>query len=620
MSVHASFDNATPADPTAEMPPVVLRFSRLKPKQLSRFKMHDRRSGGDLNHVDLTKKSLNQIEHGENNWILKLTRRIERMAKRNLKNEVRALKEKGRFAEAERRQAEGPKSPWHANTDAPLREGILTVIKSWFGGSGVEEWDQDKVEDFREYAMAFLHTHFPDGQLLYAASHSDEEAFHIHFVTSTWDSKITANRGKQIQLRAAANPILKRYEYAQDLAGEYFEQIGITRGERRAKARRQAKAEGNLVPEKRHHIPPSEYREQERNKGKVAAEKLKRAAVEDCTIAMKKTRKRVSRSEHAARRKTYKAEARMASVQADVAVATDKLKTTKVECQKAETARNAADETAKLILNDAQETADRTIRKSRERSIKEAGERKAETERQLRAAQEKRMIEEQAAENARKAASTALAKEQRALACVTTLNSKAVEVNEDLNAARAEHKTVIGEISQAEIRLESVLRNVGKAKITEADAIKRRDLRLKEVAEAKEGAFEAETRKVALNRQMDALTEGLELIAEGLITYCPALETKDERLAFTKSAPSDQRDRKKIITCIWPAVKLLTRIGALVRKTVNAVLARERARIVQDVQVLDDIRKEMGIEENERLDDLKARYDNGREEPGPSGV
>ena len=119
---------------------------------------------------------------------------------------------------------------------------------------------------------------------------------------------------------------------------------------------------------------------------------------------------------------------------------------------------------------------------------------------------------------------------------------------------------------------------------------------------------------------MDALTEGLEHIAEGLITYCPTSETKDERLAFTKSASSDQRDRQNIITCIWPAVKLLTRIGALVRKTVNAVLARERARIVQDVQVLDDIRKEMGIEENERLDDLKARYDNGREEPGPSGV
>ena len=57
-----------------------------------------------------------------------------------------------------------------------------------------------------------------------------------------------------------------------------------------------------------------------------------------------------------------------------------------------------------------------------------------------------------------------------------------------------------GEISQAEIRLESVVRNVGKAKITEADAIKRLDLRIKEVAEAKEGVFKAEKRKVALER------------------------------------------------------------------------------------------------------------------------
>ena len=308
---------------------------------------------------------------------------------------------------------------------------LVTVNKSWFGGSGVEEWDQGKVEDYREYAIAFLRTHFPDGQLLYVVSHSDEEAFHIHFVIATRDSKTTANRGEQIQLRAAANPILNSYEYAQDLAGEYFEQIGITRGERRVEARRQAKAEGSLVPERRHHTPPSEYREQERHKGQVDAEKIRRAAVEDCTIAMKKTRKRASRSGRAARSKTRKAEARMASVQVDVAVATDELMSTKVACRKAKTARNAADETAKLILNDAQATAARTVRKSRERSIKEA--------RAHRAAQEKRKIEEQAAENAHEAALTALTEERRALACASALNLGAVKANADLNTARAEH-------------------------------------------------------------------------------------------------------------------------------------------------------------------------------------
>ena len=221
------------------------------------------------------------------------------------------------------------------------------------------------------------------------------------------------------------------YEYAQDLAGEYFEQIGITRGERRVEARRQAKAEGSLVPERRHHTPPSEYREQERHKGQVDAEKIRRAAVEDCTIAMKKTRKRASRSGRAARSKTRKAEARMASVQVDVAVATDELMSIKVACRKAKTARNAADETAKLILNDAQATAARTVRKSRERSIKEA--------RAHRAAQEKRKIEEQAAENAHEAALTALTEERRALACASALNLGAVKANAGLNTARAEH-------------------------------------------------------------------------------------------------------------------------------------------------------------------------------------
>ena len=60
------------------------------------------------------------------------------MAKRNLKSEVCALKAKGRVAEAERRQAEGPKSPWHANTDAPLREVSLQLTSRGLVAQGLK--------------------------------------------------------------------------------------------------------------------------------------------------------------------------------------------------------------------------------------------------------------------------------------------------------------------------------------------------------------------------------------------------------------------------------------------------------------------------------------------------
>ena len=153
MSIHSVFTSELSKSVQLDFPPIVLRFANIKPRQVARFKMHDRRSGGDLQHIDLSKKSLNRIEHGQDNWIPKLKRRIKNMSKRNLKNEVQALRAKGRHKQARARLTEGPKDPRNGNTDAPLREGVITVNKSWFGGTGAEAWDPVKVDRFRKHAM-----------------------------------------------------------------------------------------------------------------------------------------------------------------------------------------------------------------------------------------------------------------------------------------------------------------------------------------------------------------------------------------------------------------------------------------------------------------------------------
>ncbi|MFT6943433.1 MAG: hypothetical protein ACJAUW_000002 [Yoonia sp.] len=397
MSVHTTFDNAQPAPLPLKMPPCVLRMAGLKPRQLPRFKMHDCRSGGDLAHIDLNKRNFNRVEHGADDWIPNLKRWIKVLSARNLKQEVRALRRKGRAAQAKKRLKEGPQPPWNRNTDSPLREGIITVNKSWFGGKGIALWNQDKVALFRSHAMSFLHDRFPNGQLLYAGSHSDEEAFHIHFVVAVWEGKTTKNRGQQILLRAAANPILRSYEIAQDMVGEHMEEIGITRGERHAEARRLARAADEKVPIKRRHVSPSEYREEELRKGRDEAAAIKERAAVDGAAAIKKVRSRASRTDRSMQRKLRKEEKKLASVRAAAAGSEAKLNERIVECSNAEARCDAALKAADAILEDARQLGARTVKKSRKRAVKEARARKADAEKLVAIANKKRTQNEDAA-------------------------------------------------------------------------------------------------------------------------------------------------------------------------------------------------------------------------------
>ena len=325
MSVHSRFDNPTLVG-RLETAPIVLRFASLFPRDLKRREMHDKRTGGDLTHIRTDMSHLNTQLVGGPDWIERLHAEIATAMENNHEEEIAARQRKGRFLEAERLCARGPVDPWKFTREGPLREGIITVNKHWFGGIGHESWDPERVEAFKQRANDFLLEHFPDRQLREANIDQDEEALHIHFAVAVWVEKVSQNRGHQWLLQPSANPLLANYEYAQDVAGTAFLDLGIHRGERRAAAARQALAAGLEAPEPRRHIPPSEWRREQR-----------RLAIEDRYRIRAKTQ--------------------------------------------AEAATTIADGVA---------LAKAVVKKSRTRAIKEAKTRKAETDRQVAAAERDR--------------------------------------------------------------------------------------------------------------------------------------------------------------------------------------------------------------------------------------
>lgn len=278
MSTHPSFDAAASAIQTLH--PAVLSFKGLHPKDLGKFAMHDKRRGGDLSHIDPRLSAMNEVLHGGPQWIDSVREKIRAAGATNHKEHIAALKAKSRHREAAEVEAAGPRDPWRSCKGGPMREGLLTVNKAWFGGTGQSLWDPERVKAFTRTALTFLRAHFPVDQLCYASAHRDEEAFHIHFVVLVWTVRTTLNRGRQILLQASANPLLARYEHAQDLVGAAFHHLGIRRGEPRAEQRRAARAAGRPAPEPRRHVPPSQYRQAEIAEGRAEAQRHVAAAEE----------------------------------------------------------------------------------------------------------------------------------------------------------------------------------------------------------------------------------------------------------------------------------------------------------------------------------------------------
>ena len=274
MSVHQRFDNPETVS-RLDHAPIVLRFAQLFPRDLKRREMHRKRKGGDLSHIRKEFSGYNHRWVGDEGWIDDFLQSVETVARENLQNEIDAREGKRRWTEVKQVKERGLVDPWKFTRKGPLREGILTVNKDWFGGTGIEEWDPERVAHFMDRVLEFLRENFPDDQLLEVDSHVDEEAFHVHFVVAVWTEKVSQNRGRQVLLQASANPLIESYEHAQDVAGEAFLDLGIHRGERRAAAAREAKAAGLEAPSPRRHITPSKWREEQRRKALADRDRIR---------------------------------------------------------------------------------------------------------------------------------------------------------------------------------------------------------------------------------------------------------------------------------------------------------------------------------------------------------
>lgn len=591
MSVHARFDNPQPVN--APKPSIVLRFQGLHPDNLGRFDMHDHRNGGDLSHVDLEASELNEVLHCEPKWQETIKAEVAAARRDNFRERMEALRKKGRKAEREALQAEGESDPWRRCSGGPLREGILTVNKEWFGGTGQAEWDAEKVAAFKKTAMEFLLRHFPEGQLRYANAHHDEEAFHIHFVAAVWTEKVTANRGRQVLLQASMNPLLKNYEHAQDLAGEAFATLGIARGERRAEARRVAKEAGEDVPKKRRHIPPSEWRADQQAAGHEKSSEI----------------------------------------------------------------MDAAQSRAKEMIDDGRTVGKATIRKSRKRAIKEARRRKEAATREVAAAERHRKEEERAADAARKARADAEAalvtieeksanSVEAAHVATATLQKVRAETGVEVEKLQGVKTEIINaekgltdvqaEIETASLRRDQVtaevvtqgenldrlkalakketkdlaatskqvqsLKSERQAERQALDGVKKkREVAKSELADIEAKVVTAEAKLSKAEALMKALTEGIDMLGSAVLRWITAPNPSEEKLGWGPNAPKTKDERKRIETRMRPVMPKLVPLAQSIRRTIDETLSRERAEIAADAAYVLEQRETLEAEQRAEL-------------------
>ncbi|KIN64896.1 putative Pre (Mob) type recombination enzyme [Sulfitobacter noctilucicola] len=555
--------------------------------------MHDHRNGGDLSHVDLDASELNEVLHCEPKWQDTIKTEVAAAKRNNFRERMEALRKKGRKAEREALIAEGESDPWRRCSGGPLREGILTVNKEWFGGTGQAEWDAEKVAAFKKAAMDFLLKHFPAGQLRYANAHHDEEAFHIHFVAVVWTEKVTANRGLQVLLQASLNPLLKNYERAQDLAGEAFAPLGIARGERRAEARRVAKETGKDVPEKRRHIPPSEWRADQQAAGHEKSSEI----------------------------------------------------------------LDAAQSKAKEMVDEGRTVGKATIRKSRKRAVKEARRRKEAATREVAAAERRRKEEERAADSARKERADAEATlgiiEEKAANIVQTAQAAAGEIQqvkeemgvevEKLQGVRAETEKaktgladVLVEVECAALERDQVkdevaeqghkldlLRSAAKKESEELALASRKIRSLRSARQAEALALDTEKRKRAVAEAeladveakvvtaeaklskavslIKTLVEGIDMLGGAVLRWISGPKPSEEKLGWGPNAPKTKEDRRRIAARIQPVMPKLIPLAQSISRTIEETLSLERAKIAADAAYVLEQREKMEAEQRAEL-------------------
>ncbi|WP_110807330.1 plasmid recombination protein [Rhodobacter viridis] len=626
MSVQPKFENVFPV--TENSFPIVFRLEGLHPKDIWRILMHDRRRGGDLSHVDPAATPFNERLLGEPDWDLRIKSEIRAAQEGNFAEKIRALEAKSRKKDAEKFKVLGLSDPWNSCSDGPLREGIITVNKDWFGGAGIAKWDKGKVAEFKARAMDFLQESFPNGQLRYASGHADEEAFHIHFVVAVWREKVSKHSGRQLLLQASANPLIARYETAQDLAGEAFAPLGITRGERRAEAARAAKAAGQRPPEKRAHVPPSQWRTKLLADAQADAVQVLSVAQEGAREAVGEARDLGEKVIRKARKRAVK-EARLRREAADrdvkrlergkvaltetVAHLRDEADAARDACEQtwgevaalrdraAEVTEEIQGTTAELRLvrseiaeereyrerfRKGKEEAERARDKARAEALVAEGdsleqkEMARELREKLRLVQERALEEERGWELKRERVGSELALEEEKLGLV-----QALVVEEEKNLAMVRQE--VGAITDRMTEEKNTLRAVENDR---KDGEKR-------LAEARR---QVEATKVVVA----AVEEGLEAVCAGTLAF----SEQENKVNWGENAPQDVEERKQVGSRLKPGLPLITKIAAMAARVVKKRLAVERERLRGDLAFVSGLRAQLSEAQAERLSGIGDRH------------
>lgn len=309
---------------------IVVRMAGIRPENLIGYEVHRQRRGGDLGHVDDARSHLNRRLIGHENWADLALAEIEEMRLENFAKELKSLERRRRKTEMERRFAEGPRDPWVASRHGPMREVILTANRAWFEAAG-----EGSEARFEQRAIAWLTEHFGE-DCVHARADLDEEAYHIHAVIIP---RAKTKDGRRM-LQPSKHPMIRSYEDAQDSVGEWFAELGLVRGEKRAEAirdaiRRNARIREDVasglpevllpaevdVPKRRQHVSPRKWREAQEAKLATREKKVDQKASDLASQATVLTGREaaVAEKEHATVRQAQRVMAQERAVMADQA-------------------------------------------------------------------------------------------------------------------------------------------------------------------------------------------------------------------------------------------------------------------------------------------------------------
>ncbi|MFW2545716.1 hypothetical protein ACN2XU_24160 [Primorskyibacter sp. 2E107] len=292
---------------------VVYHMEGYTPQQILAMQEHHKRNKGDLEHCDPKRFRMNKVIHGNRDtWGEEFLAEVEAYKHLNMRNEVAALNRRGRRKEAARRRIEGGKDPWKKSSElGVVRSILLSADEQFFRQEGFEDFagadfrDPKVCAEFERLGTAWAEKKIPRKYWLFAVWEYDEKTPHLHLYARAWNEKETKTKGLQRMLQPTDMVHFRNAELAQTEVAEWFAPMGLVRGREIAKARREARARGQMPPQKARRKEPWQWRQdqrmqlvsaEERARAAEAAEEKKRLAAAAEREAVRREREELSRA------------------------------------------------------------------------------------------------------------------------------------------------------------------------------------------------------------------------------------------------------------------------------------------------------------------------------------